>query len=373
MNRRAFLTALGAGAVVAAGQGPNGSLLALGRWQAARSPATKNWAWMRGTVASMDEWKKKLAGLKAAGIDAVLIGGNADFYRSCIPAAASEGIEVHAWIPTMMRGEHVKEHPEWYAVSRSGNSTADKPPYVPYYKFMCPSRADVRGFLVGFVRELAQVDGLASVHLDYIRYPDVVLPVALWSKYNLFQDKEYPDFDFCYCGVCRDRFKRQSGVDPRDLADPPADRAWLQYRYDTITEVVGLLADEVHAHRKLLTAAVFPTPAIARALVRQDWTTWKVDAVLPMVYHAFYKENVAWIERATREGIEALRGRIPLYTGLYVPDLPPADLGSAVRRALAGGAQGISVFQGDTLTPAHLEALSAALKARDARAGGRRS
>ena len=109
----------------------------------------------------------------------------------------------------------------------------------------------------------------------------------------------------------------------------------------------------MHAHKKQVTAAVFPTPAIARALVRQDWVRWKVDAVLPMVYHAFYKEEVAWIERATREGVDALRGRIPLYTGLYVPDLPPADLGRAVDRALAGGAQGVSLFQGNTLTPAH--------------------
>jgi uncharacterized lipoprotein YddW (UPF0748 family) len=262
----------------------------------------------------------------------------------------------------MMRGEHQKTHPEWYAVNRKGVSTAEKPPYVDYYKFMCPARSEVRQFLVGYVRELAQIEGLASVHLDYIRYPDVILPIALWPKYNLVQDKEYPEFDFCYCSVCRERFQRQSRVDPVQIADPAGHRAWLQYRYDTVTEVVSLLANEVHAHKKQVTAAVFPTPTIARSLVRQDWVRWKVDAVLPMVYHAFYKEDVPWIERATREGVTALRGRIPLYTGLYIPDLPPADLGRAVGHALAGGAQGISLFQGNALTPAHWEEFKEALK-----------
>jgi uncharacterized lipoprotein YddW (UPF0748 family) len=331
--------------------------------QAPRARKTKHWAWMRGGFKSLDDWRRKLAEMRAAGIEAVLIGGDRDFYGSHIPAAREEGVEVHAWILTMMRGEHVKTHPDWYAVSRKGVSTADKPPYVDYYKFMCPSRDEVRQYLSGFVRNLAQIDGLASVHLDYIRYPDVILPVALWPKYNLLQDKEYPEFDFCYCSVCRDRFKRQSGIDPLQIEDPPSHRAWLQYRYDSITEVVSFLADEVHARKKLTTAAVFPTPTIARKLVRQEWTRWKVDAVLPMAYHAFYKEDLSWIERATREGVEALGGRIPLYTGLYVPDLPPADLARAARYGLAGGANGICVFQGNTLTPDHWKALTPVLKA----------
>ncbi len=330
---------------------------------AQRMARTKHWAWMRGDFKSLDEWRRKLAQMRAAGIEAVLVAGNADYYRAHVDAAREEGVELHAWIFTMMRGEQVKLHPEWYAVSRAGVSTAEKAPYVDYYKFMCPSREGVREYLAAYVRDLAEVPGLAGIHLDYIRYPDVILPVALWSKYKLVQDREYPAFDFCYCGACRDRFKRESGVDPREIADPSAHRAWLQYRCDTITEIVSLLAREARARGKQTTAAVFPTPEIARKLVRQDWTRWQVDAVLPMAYHAFYKEDVAWIERATREGVDGLRGRIPLYTGLYVPDLTPADLARAARLALAGGASGICLFQGNTLTAEHWNALAPVLKA----------
>jgi uncharacterized lipoprotein YddW (UPF0748 family) len=369
MNRRRFLHTLGAGAAMGRGTLIKGySAVEASQGLKPRS-GLKNWAWMRGDIKSMDDWRRKLAEMRAAGIEAILISGGTDFYRTAIPVARQEGLEVHAWIFTMMRSEHLKTHPEWYAVNRKGVSTAEKPPYVDYYRFMCPARDEVKRYLAGYVRELAQIDGLASVHLDYIRYPDVILPVALWPKYKLVQDKEYPEFDYCYCRICRDRFKRQAGVDPLELPDPPAHAAWLQYRYDTISEMVGLLVEEVHARKKQVTAAVFPTPAIARALVRQDWVRWPVDAVLPMVYHAFYKEDVAWIERATREGEDALRGRIPLYTGLYVPDLAPDALGRAVDYALAGGAQGISLFQGNTLTPAHWAAFTEAIK-RSGRGGG---
>jgi uncharacterized lipoprotein YddW (UPF0748 family) len=136
----------------------------------------------------------------------------------------------------------------------------------------------------------------------------------------------------------------------------------VQYRYDSITRVVGELADVVHASGKPVTAAVFPTPTIARRLVRQDWTRWNVDAVLPMIYNGFYNEDVAWIEGATREGVTALSGRIPLYSGLYVPDLPPVDLARAVERSLAGGANGVSFFEGNTLTPEHWEAVAPILQ-----------
>lgn len=363
MNRREFLAALGVGTAALGGQ----AFTPLRRAGAPQPRRAKNWAWLRGEtagpVSDPDGWRRGLAAMKRFGIDAVLISGTPEFYRRAVPAAASEGLELHAWMFTMMRAEHVAAHPEWYAVSRKGVSTATKPPYVDYYTFLCPSRVEARQAILATVRQLAQIDGLGSIHLDYIRYPDVILPIALWPKYNLVQDREYPEFDFCYCAVCRETFRKASGIDPMAIEDPAASAAWLQYRYDTITRVVGEIATEARAASKRVTAAVFPTPAIAKRLVRQEWTRWDVDAVLPMVYNGFYKEDVAWIERATREGVEALSGRIPLYTGLYVPDLSPADLARAAERAFAGGAQGISVFEGNTLTPEHWNALAPVLRA----------
>lgn len=345
MKRREFFELLGAGLSVRpfSGRLPN---------------IARNWAWLRSQVNDVDAWRRMLAGLKRTGIDAILIGGQADFYRRHVPLARDEGLELHAWQFVMMRGENVKTHPEWYAVSGTGVSTAVKPPYVDYYKFMCPSREEVRAYLRGIVRDIASVEGLGSVHLDYIRYPDVILPIALWAKYNLVQDREYSQFDFCYCDLCRARFKAVRKV--YRMAD---DEAWKQFRYDTITQVVRELYEEAHTLGTAVTAAVFPTPAIAKKLVRQDWVHWKLDAVMPMVYNGFYKEGVEWVERATREGVTALRGRIPLYTGLYVPDLPPADLAKAIERAFAGGARGVSLFQGGMLTAEYLSAIAPVLKA----------
>ena len=39
-----------------------------------------------------------------------------------------------------------------------------------------------------------------------------------------------------------------------------------------------------------------------------------------MVYHSFYREDVAWIEATVREGVRALPAGRPLYAGLYLPE-----------------------------------------------------
>jgi uncharacterized lipoprotein YddW (UPF0748 family) len=248
----------------------------------------------------------------------------------------------------------VKEnHPEWFSVSRDGNSSLQKPPYVRYYQWLCPTRQSVREYLQDFVDGVSREQGVAGIHLDYIRHPDVILPVGLWSRYDLVQDREHPEFDFCYCDVCRETFQARGGRDPLDLPDPTADVEWRRFRWDSVTELVGLLANTVRSNGRSITAAVFPTPTVARQLVRQAWEEWDVDAVFPMIYHGFYEEPVSWIESATREGVEALGGRIPLYSGLYLPQLSPEELGEAVMYAQRGGATGVSLFELGRLSREH--------------------
>jgi uncharacterized lipoprotein YddW (UPF0748 family) len=281
-------------------------------------------------------------------------------------AAHAAGLEFHRWIWTLNRSGDawVKEHhPEWFTVSRSGDSTLEKPPYVGYYKWLCPTRQPVREYLRGKVAEIAQQSGVDGVHLDYVRHSDVILPVGLWSKYDLIQDREYPEFDFCYCEACRAAFQEQTGKDPFGLSDPTQDLEWREFRWDSVTGLVRVLADAVHAKDKCVTAAVFPTPTLARQLVRQAWEQWPVDAVFPMLYHGFYEEPIEWIGAASREGVEALRPDTPLYSGLYLPSLPPVELGEAVRVARGAGAAGVSLFEMDGLSGDHLVQLKEALEA----------
>jgi uncharacterized lipoprotein YddW (UPF0748 family) len=362
MRRREFLRRAGAGAV-GLGMVP----AALSCSEAVPSDF-RAWTWVHGDRAYDDgEWRRRFGTIRRAGITGVLVGGG-DIARLSA-AARDEGLSFHRWVWMLHRNGDAwaqENHPECFTVSRNGDSTLDVPPYVGYYRWVCPTRAPVREYLTGITDRIAAEPGVEGVHLDYIRHSDVILPRGLWSTYDLIQDRESPEFDFCYCEECRQAFAAVDGRDPLGIADPTADEAWRRFRWDSVTRLVTEVAEAVHARSKLLTAAVFPTPTIARRLVRQAWDEWPVDMVFPMLYHAFYEEGLPWIGQGVREGVQALAASPvagdALNAGLYLPDLTPAELAEAVAIVRDAGASGVSFFQMEALSDQHIAALASVLK-----------
>ena len=351
MNRRTFVELCAAGGASVT--------LAPALGAVARREPFRAWTWVHGNNRDdASAWRARFARFRSGGITGVLVGGGDTAVIA--EAAHGEGLAFHAWTWICNRSGDAwvkANHPEWFDVSRNGDSSLQKPPYVGYYQFLCPSRPAVRDYLCSIVKEVAQTPGVDAVHLDYIRHPDVILPAGLWSKYSLVQDHEMPEYDFCYCAVCRDTFKAQSGYDPLSVADPSADVPWREFRWNAITELVTLLSHTVRAHNRQISAAVFPTPTMARMQVRQAWERWPLDAVFPMTYHNFHNQDIPWIGAAAREGLAAIPRTEALYAGLHLPDLPPEALVQAVGVVREAGAAGISMYDSGSLTDAHLTAL----------------
>lgn len=375
MYRREFVNTVGLGSLGLAA----GTLLHPLQSLMANSPngGRKYWTWVTTDVApSADAWRKRFEVMHRAGIDAILpevYNSSEAFYESkhlpvedawlekILPLAKAEGLEVHAWIWTMPCnvGEVRKRHPEWFCVNRSGESAAEKPAYVEDYRFLCPSRPEVHEFIRTTVTELCQYDALDGIHLDYVRYPDVILPEALQPKYGIKQDREYPQYDYCYCDVCRNDFEKETGLDILKLDDPVLSVPWKQFRYDRITRLVNdTLMPVVHTHKKMLTAAVFPN----WDMVRQEWPAWKLDAALPMLYHSLYGEGIEWIREKTEKGVKSLAGRLPLYSGLLLFRMSPEELAKAIAASLEGGAKGVVLFPAQAMTEAHWKSFSQAIK-----------
>lgn len=314
----------------------------------------KNWIWINPNQKDTDDdLKTNYTAYKAAGITGIFFEADSERH---FRAAKAHGIEAHRWIWTFNRAEMVTEHPEWYSKNRNGDSCADKPPYVQYYRWLCPSRPEVEQYLTSTVDKILAKDYVDGIHLDYVRYCDVVLPVNLWDKYKIEQTKELPEYDYCYCEVCQAKFKEQYGKDVKEIQFPEASLSWRLFRYGNIIRVVNSISAVAHQHKKPITAAVFPTPEVARRNVRQDWTNFKLDGVCPMIYHGFYKEGVNWIGDAVAEGIHFLDGKFPLYAGLYLSDFKNDDeIRTGIQLALSNGASGISFF--GRVTPSVLDIL----------------
>lgn len=328
----------------------------------------KNWVWIpTRAMRPADAWKREFATMREAGVTAILpeiyagreayfastrLPVKSDWLGMLLPLARAEGLEVHAWMWAMpcLNPDILKQHPDWYNVNAAGESAADKPAYVPYYRFLDPGRPEVREFVQGTVKELAGIAELTGIHLDYIRHPDAILPRALWKKYNIVQDRVYPAYDYGYAPYEREQFKRKFGTDPMDIKDARLTEAWFQFRLDMVTGLVNdYLVPAARAGHKQITAAVFPGPGMARVHVRQDWGRWHLDGFLPMLYHSFYNETPEWVAQQTREAVKAVKK--PVYSGLFVSPMNPEELTRTIGLARQAGAPGVSLFSDGAMTP----------------------
>ncbi|MFD1819274.1 Glycosyl hydrolase-like 10 [Pseudarcicella hirudinis] len=341
MKKRTFLKNLGLGAITLTGL-PQKSVA---KTSDSNESKLKNWVWVNPDHKEKEEvLKERYAKFKANGITGVFFEADDEKHFTI---AKQQGLSTHRWIWTLNRGEEslLKAHPEWYAHNRKGESCATQPPYVNYYRWLCPSRPEVHSYLENIVKTELSKPYVDGIHLDYVRYCDVILPVALWKNYGIKQNQELPQYDYCYCKVCQEKFKEKKGIDILSLENPDQNLSWRKFRYDNVTRLVNHLSATAASFKKPITAAVFPTPEVAKRIVRQDWTNWNLSAVCPMIYHRFYEEDVQWIGDAVEEGVRILHGKFPLYAGLFLPDFKSQEeLETGITLALKNGASGVSLF-----------------------------
>lgn len=359
---KTFCIALAAVALTACTQAPQTKIKAYG-WQGEGGNTTE-----QTLQADFSKWKSN-------GLDGICYNAGQDVekHRRAAKSAHANGLEYHAWIPTMLKGDAPSS---WYAVNRNGDSAEDVQAYVSYYKFMCPNNDDVFNFLKDMYGSIADIPEVDYIHFDYIRFVDVILARGLWDKYGLVMDEEYPLADYCYCDKCVSDFKAATNIDIKAMEDPSQSEEWKQFRYDLITSLVNRLTDSIHEKGKKVSAAVFPGPTLAKKLVRQEWNKWNIDAFFPMNYNDFYLEGADWLAEITEEEVKALNGKAPLYSGLFIchdwrnkaqikdPEghgLIPGEIEEAVRGSMESGADGVCLFTPQGMTDEHWEAFRKAI------------
>jgi len=253
-------------------------------------------AWYDASLADPAPWQEITA---RTGVDPL---------KRLIAGARASDIRVHAWVNVLSLNTN-REAPivrdlgtQAIHVDRKGRSLLDYPAYdVPspdrgWYRmgtpglYLDPGAPGVRERLVATFSELlARYPELAGLHLDYIRYPDV-LPFVPGSRFGV-------GLDFGYGASTRERFQREAGV-TGPYADPASPStsalvrttAWDQWRRDQVTALVSEIRTAALAEHPalLISAAVIPYADRAYLSLAQDWRGWLdaglVDFAVPMLY-----------------------------------------------------------------------------------------
>ncbi len=381
MNKRTFLKLTSAGALSLATSSPFWTCKPKSTDKTFSSTPhdnlPNNWVWLRPSLNKTDDdWKQSFGRIKKMGIDAVLpqvYASNDTLFdhpilpvkerwlERILPLAHAADLQVHAWMWTMPLNNKafIEKHPDWFSINRNGDPAHTHPAYVGYYKFLCPCNEEVAEFVAGNVEALGKIEDLDGIHLDYVRQPDVILAEALQPKYNIVQDKEYPEYDYPYSENCRNQFKAKHGIDPMDLGDEaPQHQAWRQFRYDAVSNIVNNhCVPMARKYNKTITAAVFPN----WESVGQQWHKWDLDAFLPMLYQGFYNADIDWIGEEVKKAKSRLKqaeNEKPVFSGLYLPHLSnKEDLQKAIAVSTANGAKGVSFFSYGNLKDEYLGVL----------------
>ena len=298
-----------------------------------------------------------------------------DTLADLIAQAGVAGIRVHAWVnvlslSTRLDARLIEElGRQAVHVDRNGRSLLDYPdleipePDAGWYRmgtpgvYLDPAAPGVSERLVAiFVELVTRYPGLAGLHLDYIRHPDV-LPIAPGSRFGV-------GLDFGYGPASRERFRRETGLrgpyadeaapDPRRLTNA---NQWDAWRRDKVTELVREIRVRTGAKRPslLLSAAVISHVDRAYLSLAQDWRGWLeeglLDFAVPMAY-TLDDRHFRYQVESFAQGPYADRIWPGLGTWLFARN--PGRAIAQIEIARAAGAVGEALFSYDSIAASPL-------------------
>lgn len=283
-----------------------------------------------------------------------------------IERAHAEGLEVHAWMnmyvlwtaqtkptdPTHL----IFQHPEWTDADNRGVMDMDKEWEVFENGmrggiYLAPTHPEVNPYLKSVVKEVIDKYDVDGIHLDYIRYQNVV------AGYN---------------PTGREVFRNQYGVDPLVLAQISRldtsnwdERSyqiyvdsWNAYRRDQITAFVRQLKTLCSENAIALTAAVKPNVSNARSRFFQDWAHWIDEGLLDFAIPMNYAEDLD-LFMTNLKLIEEELPKEKVVMGIAVYNQSEFDVSEKILKTLSARFQGFCLFSYDTFAdnPAYIDVI----------------
>ena len=168
--------------------------------------------WFDFKIQPDNEWEILFERLIQAGIKECFINATVEQLEYLISLTKNYDINIHGWIWTLNRPYDKKaiKNLDWYSINRNGQNCYEFRPYVDYYQWLSPFSEGARDYIKNNILQIAKIDGIASVHLDYVRFCDVYLPENLQKYYKINQTHEFPEFDFGYHPNGRWAFKKNT-------------------------------------------------------------------------------------------------------------------------------------------------------------------
>jgi uncharacterized lipoprotein YddW (UPF0748 family) len=239
--------------------------------------------------------------------------------KAFIEEGKQRGIKIHAWVENFFIGVFSDAHqsklvnlrPSWAMYNHDGSMLQKN---EKNYLFLDPANQEVRSYLLDIYEEILALDGLESLHLDYIRYP-----VVNGGFTDLSDDTGYSSTALQQFLGHNDQQKFIQNL----KADHQLYQSWVQFKTNIITQFVKATYERSSKYHVGLSTAVFGDPKHALNIKCQDWFTWVkngwIDMICPMAYYKDYERvyhEIKALIDLTSPYAKACGGIAPAYMGL---------------------------------------------------------
>ncbi len=321
-------------------------------------------AWFPSSLADTAPYERALAAY-----------GGADPLATLIARAHETGLRVHAWVNVLSLAGNRDAPilgalgPEIVHADRQGRSMLESPDLeipAPARRWvrmgtpavwLDPGAPGVRERLVATFDELlALYPRLDGLHLDYIRYPDV-LPFSPGARFRV-------GVDFGYGLATRARFEAETGRRAPFGEAAGAANAWDDWRRDQVTAIVRDLRAATRAEERdlELSAAVTAYPERAYLSLFQDWRGWLEQELLDFAVAMLYSRDDRLLRYESAAYVGGVGGeRVWIGLGAWLFAHEPSRARAQLDHVGGLAPAGVALFSWDSiaLAPALRDALAA--------------
>ena len=276
------------------------------------------------------------------------IFGNLDVLQTFIDEAHKRNIKVNIWFETFYVGNKRPESnkksilavsPTWTNLTKKSYDS-DKPVQCASEHngyFLDPSNPEVQTFLIQLVCEIIYKYQPDGINMDYIRYPQSVVPRAVGSDANAWG----------YTLCARNEFKSIYGVDPVSIN--PGDacwQAWNNYRRDKVTAFVKRMSKVCRSNKVDLTAVIFPGKYTALENKHQDWEVWTANDYIDGFTPLFLTCDPVTAADMMKSVMRFKNPKTKMYAGLFIAFMngSQTDLVRQIHEARKLKIDGFSMF-----------------------------
>ncbi len=247
--------------------------------------------------------------------------GSRDALKEIIDEAHKYGIQVHAWVNSVLfwslrtppkDSTHVYyQHPDWFLFDDNEKNTR-------FYTreeflragfdglFLEPRKKEVRDFIASIFEEIASSYDVDGVHFDFIRYPGYSYGYDPGIRETFVSRYEYDPIFSPY--ISRIKSPHWNTVRAKDLYERYAEykfKIWNDSRVSAVREIVREVRKRVKKinPRIEISAAVFANVGSAYISLGQDWRTWNdeglLDITVPMAYTPYTNAFEKYLDYCT--------------------------------------------------------------------------